>query len=225
MKKTILIVEDEEKLRGTVADFLKLYDYDIIEAKDGEVAIEQFEKNIEKIDLVLLDIMLPIYDGQYVLKKIREVSEVPVIMMTAKSGDYEQVKSFGNGVDDYIKKPFMLAVLKARVEAVLKRTYKEKESLEELEAGKLKLDCKARKVYIDGTYIITTPKEFDLLCFFIKNQNVTLKREQILDAVWGVDYEGTYRTVDTIIKQIRIKLGEECPYIKSIYGIGYIFEI
>lgn len=223
-KKTILIVEDEEKLRTTIADFLKLYKYDIIQAKDGKVAIEQFEENINKIDLVLLDIMLPIYDGQYVLKKIRELSEVPVIMVTAKSGDYEQIKSFGNGVDDYIKKPFMLTLLKARVEAVLKRTYKE-ETVEQLEAGKLKLDCKARKAYIDGNYIVTTPKEFDLLCFFIKNKNVTLKREQILDAVWGIDYEGTYRTVDTIIKQIRIKLGEKCPYIKSIYGIGYIFEV
>ena len=204
---------------------MKLYDYEIIEAKDGEVAIAQFEENINQINLVLLDIMLPVYDGQYVLKRIREISEVPVIMMTAKSGDYEQIKSFGNGVDDYIKKPFMLAVLKARVEAVLKRTSSDDNSVEELTAGKLKLDCKARKIYVDGTYVVTTPKEFDLLCFFIQNQNVTLKREQILDAVWGVDYEGTYRTVDTIIKQIRIKLGEECPYIKSIYGIGYIFEI
>ncbi len=225
MKKTILIVEDEDKLRETVSDFLKLYDYEIIEAKDGEVAITQFEENINQIDLVLLDIMLPVYDGQYVLKRIREISKVSVIMMTAKSGDYEQIKSFGNGVDDYIKKPFMLAVLKARVEAVLNRTSSDDDGIEELTAGKLKLDCKARKIYVDGTYVVTTPKEFDLLSFFIQNQNVTLKREQILDAVWGVDYEGTYRTVDTIIKQIRIKLGEECPYIKSIYGIGYIFEI
>ena len=225
MKKTILIVEDEEKLRATVSDFLKLYDYGIIEAKDGEVAVRQFEENIDVIDLVLLDIMLPVYDGQYVLKKIREISEVPVIMMTAKSGDYEQNKSFSNGVDDYIKKPFMLALLKARIEAVLKRAHKDEDVNESLEAGKLKLDCRARKIYVDGNYIVTTPKEFDLLRFFIKNQNVTLKREQILDAVWGIDYDGTYRTVDTIIKQIRIKLGEECPYIKSIYGIGYIFEV
>lgn len=136
-----------------------------------------------------------------------------------------RLKVFGNGVDDYIKKPFMLAVLKARVEAVLKRTQKEEDEVEELKAGKLQLNCKARKVFVDGNYIITTPKEFDLLKFFIRNQNVTLKREQILDAVWGSDYDGTYRTVDTIIKQIRIKLGEECPYIKSIYGVGYIFEI
>ena len=146
-------------------------------------------------------------------------------MMTAKSGDVEQVKSFGNGVDDYIKKPFMLALLKARIEAVLKRTYKSENRYEKLEAGKLSLDCKARKVYVNNQYIVTTPKEFDLLSFFIENQNVTLKREQILDAVWGPDYDGTYRTVDTIVKQIRIKLSDECPYIKSIYGIGYIFEV
>lgn len=225
INRTILIVEDEEKLRTTVSDFLKLYDYNIIEAKDGEMALEQFEKNIYSIDLVLLDIMLPIYDGQYVLQKIRETSEVPVIMMTAKSGDVEQAKSFGNGVDDYIKKPFMLALLKARIEAVLKRTYKSENRHKKLEAGKLSLDCKARKVYVNNQYIVTTPKEFDLLSFFIENQNVTLKREQILDAVWGPDYDGTYRTVDTIVKQIRIKLSDECPYIKSIYGIGYIFEV
>ncbi len=212
INRTILIVEDEEKLRTTVSDFLKLYDYNIIEAKDGEMALEKIKKNIHSIDLVLLDIMLPIYDGQYVLQKIRETSEVPVIMMTAKSGDVEQVKSFGNGVDDYI-------------EAVLKRTYKSENRYEKLEAGKLSLDCKARKVYVNNQYIVTTPKEFDLLSFFIENQNVSLKREQILDAVWGPDYDGTYRTVDTIVKQIRIKLSDECPYIKSIYGIGYIFEV
>ena len=169
--------------------------------------------------------MLPIYDGQYVLKQIREISEIPIIMMTAKSGDYEQIKSFCNGVDDYIKKPFMLALLKARIEAVLKRTKKSSENNSEvLEVGKLTLDCMARKVYVDNNFIITTPKEFDLLKFFIENKNVALKREQILDGVWGSDYEGTYRTVDTVIKQIRIKLGEECSYIKSIYGVGYIFE-
>ncbi|MFQ9515111.1 MAG: response regulator transcription factor [Eubacterium sp.] len=226
MEETILIVEDEEKLRTTVADFLKLYNYNIIEAKDGKQAIECFENNVEEIDLVLLDIMLPVYDGQSVLKKIREMSEVPVIMMTAKAGDYEQIKSFGNGVDDYIKKPFMLALLKARIEAVMKRAGKNKDKKEDvLIAGKLKLDCKSRKVYIDKEYVITTPKEFDLLCYLIENKNVALRREQILDVVWGRDYDGTYRTVDTVIKQIRIKLGEECPYIKSIYGVGYIFEV
>lgn len=226
MKETILIVEDEEKLRTTVADFLKLYNYNIIEAKDGKQAIERFEKNIADIDLILLDIMLPVYDGQYVLKKIREVSEIPVIMMTAKAGDYEQIKSFGNGVDDYIKKPFMLAVLKARIEAVLKRADKSSGTRTDvLAAGKLKLDCNARKLYIEEEYIVTTPKEFDLLCYLIENENVALRREQILDSVWGSDYDGTYRTVDTVIKQIRIKLGEECPYIKSIYGVGYIFEV
>lgn len=225
MRDTILVVEDEEKLRNIVVDFLKLYNYNVIEAKDGKQAIERFEENIEDIDLMLLDIMLPVYDGQYVLKRIREISEVPVIMMTAKSGDYEQIKSFGNGVDDYIKKPFMLALLKARIEAVLKRTKREEgDNSDTLEAGKLRLDCMARKVYVDNKFIVTTPKEFDLLRFFVENRNVALKREQILDGVWGRDYDGTYRTVDTVIKQIRIKLGEECPYIKSIYGVGYIFE-
>lgn len=226
MKEIILVVEDEEKLRKTVKDFLIIYGYEVITARDGKQAIEEFEANSNDIDLVLLDIMLPIYDGQYVLKKIREISDVPVIMMTAKSGDYEQIKSFGNGVDDYIKKPFMLAVLKARIEAVMKRIGKsENEKVKILVADKLKLDCGSRKAYVNDEYIVTTPKEFDLLCYLIENKNVALKREQILDAVWGTDYDGTYRTVDTVIKQIRIKLGDECPYIKSIYGVGYIFEV
>lgn len=224
-KKTILIVEDEDKLRMTVADFLKNYDYEILEAKDGECAIKVFEENIKKIDLVLLDIMLPVFDGQYVLKKIRELSEVPVIMMTAKSGDYEQIKSFGNGVDDYIKKPFMLVLLKARIEAVLKRITKPETIVDELEAGAIKLDCAARKAYVNGEYFVTTPKEFDVLRFMLKNQKLTLTREQIVNAVWGEEYDGTYRTVDTIIKQIRIKLGDCQSYIKSIYGVGYIFEV
>ena len=223
-KKTILIVEDEDKLRMTVADFLKIYDYEILEAKDGECAIKVFEENIKKIDLVLLDIMLPVFDGQYVLKKIRELSEVPVIMMTAKSGDYEQIKSFGNGVDDYIKKPFMLVLLKARIEAV-KRITKPETIVDELEAGAIKLDCAARKAYVNGEYFVTTPKEFDVLRFMLKNQKVTLTREQIVNAVWGEEYDGTYRTVDTIIKNIRIKLGDCQSYIKSIYGVGYIFEV
>ena len=169
--------------------------------------------------------MLPVFDGQYVLKKIRELSEVPVIMMTAKSGDYEQIKSFGNGVDDYIKKPFMLVLLKARIEAVLKRITKPETIVDELEAGAIKLDCAARKAYVNGEYFVTTPKEFDVLRFMLKNQKVTLTREQIVNAVWGEEYDGTYRTVDTIIKQIRIKLGDCQSYIKSIYGVGYIFEV
>ena len=193
--------------------------------KYGECAIKVFEENIKKIDLVLLDIMLPVFDGQYVLKKIRELSEVPVIMMTAKSGDYEQIKSFGNGVDDYIKKPFMLVLLKARIEAVLKRITKPETIVDELEAGAIKLDCAARKAYVNGEYFVTTPKEFDVLRFMLKNQKVTLTREQIVNAVWGEEYDGTYRTVDTIIKQIRIKLGDCQSYIKSIYGVGYIFEV
>lgn len=226
MQKTILIVEDEEKLRSTVKDFLKLYGYVVIEAKDGKQGLEIFEERQSEIDLILLDIMLPIYDGQYVLKKIREISQVPIIMMTAKTGDYEQLKSFGNGVDDYIKKPFMLALLKARIEAMLRRTGStDSVHKGEIEIGKLKLDYDSRKVYVDNEFIITTPKEFDILCYFVENKNVALKREQILDAVWGADYHGTYRTVDTIIKQVRIKLTDKCPYIKSIYGVGYIFEV
>ena len=230
MGATILVIEDNEKLRNTVGDFLETSDYKVIQAADGLEGLAKFEANEKKIDLVILDIMLPGLDGQNVLKKIRETSAVPVIMMTAKAGDYEQVKSFGNGVDDYIKKPFQLIVLKARIEAVLKRAgstpkVAKVEKEEPIEVGNLKLDVQSRKAYVADKFIVTTPKEFDLLVYFVNNQNVALKREQILDAVWGRNYDGTFRTVDTVIKQIRIKMGKKCPYIKSIYGVGYIFEV
>ena len=230
MSKTILIVEDNDKLRKTVKEFLEFNDYLVLEAVDGEEGVAQFEEYIEDIDLVLLDIMLPGIDGQEVLKKIREVSSVPVIMMTAKSGDVEQIKSFSNGVDDYIKKPFQLMVLKARIDAIFKRashapTGHIEEKMEPIEVGKLKLDVTSRKAYIDGKLMPTTPKEFDILVYLAENESVALKREQILDAVWGQDYDGTFRTVDTVIKQIRNKMGKKCPYIRSIYGVGYIFEV
>ena len=230
MSKTILIVEDNDKLRKTVKEFLEFNDYLVLEAVDGEEGVAQFEEYIEDIDLVHLDSMLPGIDGQDVLKKIREVSTVPVIMMTAKSGDVEQIKSFSNGVDDYIKKPFQLMVLKARIDAIFKRashvpTGHIEEKLEPIEAGKLKLDVTSRKAYINGKLMPTTPKEFDILVYLAENESVALKREQILDAVWGQDYDGTFRTVDTVIKQIRNKMGKKCPYIRSIYGVGYIFEV
>ena len=222
-KKTILVVEDEEKLRKTVADFLALYEYNVIEAKDGEVAISQFEKYINEIDLILLDIMLPVTDGQEVLKQIREVSEVPVIMMTAKSGDYEQIKSFGNGVDDYIKKPFMLAVLKARIEAVLKRVGKN-ERLKEITVGKIRLECSSRKLYINGEYIVTTPKEFELLCYLAENQNRVVSRDELLDKLWDWRADVETRTLDIHIKTLRQKLGEEAGhYIKTVRSVGYRF--
>lgn len=228
MKKRIFIVEDEIKLRNAIADFLKLYDYDVIGAGDGVEAVDIINEKVESIDLVLLDIMLPGLDGQEVLKAIREISNVPVIMMTAKAGDYEQLKSFNNGVDDYIKKPIVLAVLKSRIEAVLKRSSKtsdtKNEEDERIQVGDISLDSMAQKVYYKDKHIITTPKEFKVMEFLMTNKNIALKREQILSNVWGDDYNGTDRTVDTIIKQLRIKLGDGGKYIKSIYGMGYIFD-
>lgn len=230
MNGTILVIEDNDKLRETVKDFLEMNKYDVLEAADGEKGIKEFEDNKDYIDLILLDIMLPKIDGQGVLKHVRKQSKVPVIMMTAKAGDYEQIKSFGNGVDDYVKKPFQLILLKARIEAILKRI-KSTEKVQKVApvkpivVGKLKLDTASRKVYIDEEFIVTTPKEFDLLVYLANNRSVALKREQILDAVWGRDYDGTFRTVDTVVKQLRIKLGKTCPYIRSIYGVGYIFEV
>ena len=219
--KTILIVEDEEKLRTTVADFLKLYNYNVLEAKDGQKAIEMFEENMKDIDLVLLDIMLPVFDGQYVLKKIRDFSEVPIIMMTAKTGDYEQIKSFGNGVDDYIKKPFKLVLLKARIEAVLKRAGAGEHRIEELVAGDIKLDCSARKLYKRDEYIITTPKEYEVLCLLLKNSGTVLSRTQLLNQVWGYEFDGESRTVDVHIRTLRQKLGSAGELVETVRGVGY----
>ena len=223
MKKRIFIVEDEIKLRNAISDFLRLYDYEVFGSGDGGEAIDIINDNIENIDLVLLDIMLPGVDGQEVLKSIREISDVPVIMMTAKAGDYEQLKSFNNGVDDYIKKPIVLAVLKSRIEAVLKRSNKisnpETED-DKITVGDITIDPMSQKVFYKDNYIITTPKEFKVMEYIMTNKNIALKREQILNNVWGEDYNGTDRTVDTIIKQLRIKLGDGGKYIKSIYGMG-----
>ena len=230
MSGTILVIEDNDKLRTTVKEFLELNNYDVLEAGDGQAGLKEFEENKEYIDIILLDIMLTKLDGQGVLKAIRKMSTVPVIMMTAKAGDYEQIKSFGNGVDDYIKKPFQLIVLKARIEAILKRAQTTEKlskvsASKPIEKGNLKLDITSRKAYIKDEFIVTTPKEFDLLVYLANNSGVALNREQILDAVWGRDYDGTFRTVDTVIKQVRIKMGKDSPYIKSIYGVGYIFEV
>lgn len=222
MGKTIFIVEDEEKLRKTMCDYLRLNGYEILEAEDGKQALDIYYENNTKIDLILLDIMLPYLNGYEVLETIRKISETPVIVLTAKDGESDQLKGFNQGADDYITKPFLLSVLKARIEVILKRIMP-KENWKEMDG--LKVEIESRKVYLDGKEINLTPKEYDLLLYFIENKNIVLTRNQILDAVWGLDYEGGQRTVDTVIKQLRIKLRRDNPYIQSVYGVGYRFEV
>lgn len=218
---TLLVVEDEKKLLRTLSDFLKLQGYQVLQALDGQEALELFYDKGNQIDLILLDIMLPRVGGNEVLAEIRKSSQIPVIMLTANSSVEGQLHSFSKGADDYIVKPYTLSIIKAHVEAVLKRAGKYRKYLE---AGRLRLDLSAQKVYRNGEFVETTPKEYKLLLHFMENQGRVLKRENILDSVWGFDYNGETRTVDTLVKQLRKKLTGECNYIRSVYGVGYIFE-
>lgn len=219
-KNQILIVEDEEKLARTMSDYLKLQGYDVICAADGPEALTAFFQNQKEVDLVLLDVMLPTMDGYEVLQEIRRVVDVPVIMMTARSSIEDQMSGFERGADDYITKPYTLELVRLHIEALLKRAGKLKNSIE---FGNISVDLAGQKVFWKGTYVETTRKEFELLVYFIEHSDVVLARNTILDAVWGYDYVGDIRTVDTLVKQLRRKLTDECTYIKSVYGAGYLF--
>lgn len=221
-KNTILVVEDDEKLRTTIMDYLSLCDYNVLSAKDGLKAIEIFEQNKFDIDIIILDGMLPEIDGLDVLKMIRRQSDLPVIMVSARETESDQLQGFYAGADTYLTKPFLLSVLREQIAALLNRTVK---AHSKIECGALKIDLNLRRVYVDDEEISTTPKEYDLLLFFINNEKIVLNRDQILDKVWGIDYYGDFRTVDTIIKQLRKKLTDRHPYIKSVYGVGYYFEV
>ncbi len=219
----ILVVEDDYKLARTLEDFLLANHFSVMLVMDGQAALDTYFANNHLIDLILLDGMLPKVDGYDVLKTIREYSDVPIIMLTARESEEEQLKGLETGADNYITKPFLLRVLKAHIDALLKRTGKPEGNT--VEMGRLTLNLGARKAYLDGKLLNLTPKEFDLIHHFCKNENVVLSRESILDAVWGYDYEGDIRTVDTLVKQIRRKLTDSCPYIHSVYGVGYRFEV
>lgn len=216
---TILIVEDEKKLLNTLSDFLKLNGYELLTAENGIEAMRQFMAHGQEIDLVLLDIMLPFLNGFELLKEIRMRSNVPVIMLTAKSSVEDQIEGFEYGADDYITKPYSLSLIKAHIEAVLKRVGKTQDFMI---SGDIRMDVKGQKVYVREEYIETTPKEFELLLFFMENEGMVLSRDRILDAVWGYHYEGDMRTVDTLVKQLRKKL-KDGNCIRSIYGVGYVF--
>ncbi len=221
-KPGILLVEDEDKLRESVAEYLKFKGFTLFTAATGEEGIEVFYKYNNKIDIVLLDIMLPGIDGHLVLDEIRSRSDIPVIMLTACVDESKQLKSFRYGADVYITKPFRPSVLKAQIDALLKRTCT---ALDEVNLGRLKIDKRQYKAYDAECELQMTPKEFELLSYFADNIDTVLTREQILDAVWGYGYEGGERAVDTIVKNVRAKITDTGCNIATIYGVGYRFEV
>ncbi len=219
----ILVVDDESRMRKLVKDFLVKSGYIVIEAVDGEEAVDMF-MSTKDIDLIILDVMMPKLDGYAVAEEIRKVSSVPIIMLTAKSDEKDELKGFELGVDEYITKPFSPKILVARVEAVLRRT-KSDDEVKLLQVGGIEMDLSAHIVKVDGTAIELSFKEFELLNYFLVNQGVALSREKILNNVWNYDYFGDARTIDTHVKKLRSKLGDKGDYIKTIWGMGYKFEV
>ena len=219
----ILIVDDEARMRKLIRDFLVAKNYKIIEAKDGEEALEVFETNKDKISLVLLDVMMPKIDGWTVLRKIRQESKVPVIMLTARGEEQDELFGFELGVDEYISKPFSPKILVARIQAILRRTNSDKEEVKNL--GGIEIDEVGRTVTVDGKQIELSLREYELLKYLLDNEKVALSRDKILNNVWNYDYYGDSRTIDSHIKKIRHKLGKKGKYIETIRGIGYKFEV
>lgn len=219
----ILVVDDESRMRKLVRDFLTKNDFDVLEAEDGEQAVDIFlrEKNIA---LIILDVMMPKMDGWQVCREIRNVSKVPIIMLTARGDERDELMGFDLGVDEYISKPFSPKILVARVEAILRRAgHGEKEDI--IEIGGILLNKTAHQVSVDGKNIELSYKEFELLTYFMENQGIALSREKILNSVWNYDYFGDARTIDTHVKKLRSKMGDRGDYIKTIWGMGYKFEV
>lgn len=223
-KIKILVVDDESRMRKLVRDFLVRNNYEVIEAEDGAQAVDIFFE-VKDIALILLDVMMPKMDGWQVCREIREYSKVPIIMLTAKSDERDELQGFQLGVDEYIVKPFSPKILVARVEAVLRRTNSAMGGDEVLCAGKIKVDKTAHIVSIDNKQVELSYKEFELLTYFMENEGIALSREVILNHVWNYDYFGDARTIDTHVKKLRSKMGEQGNYIKTIWGMGYKFEV
>lgn len=219
----ILIVDDEQRMRKLIKDFLMAKGYSILEAEDGEKALEIFEDNKNKITLILLDVMMPKLDGWSVLRQIRQESKVPIIMLTARGEEQDELFGFELGVDEYISKPFSPKILVARVEAILKRTNKDITEVKDY-AG-IEIDKEGRTVKVDGKSIELSLREYELLIYLIENENIALSRDKILNNVWNYDYYGDSRTIDSHIKKIRHKLGKKGKYIKTMRGVGYKFEV
>ncbi len=219
----ILVVDDESRMRKLVKDFLTKSNYEVIEAEDGAQAIDLFfEQN--DIALIILDVMMPNMDGWQVCKEIREYSKVPIIMLTAKSDERDELQGFELGVDEYISKPFSPKILVARVEAILRRT-SQASADEVIEAGGILINKAAHSVLVDGQPVDLSYKEFELLTYFVENKGIALSREKILNSVWNYDYFGDARTIDTHVKKLRSKMGEKGELIRTIWGMGYKFEV
>ena len=219
----ILVVDDESRMRKLVKDFLTKKGFTVIEAGDGEEAVDKFFE-VKDIALIILDVMMPKMDGWQVCREIRQYSKVPIIMLTAKSDEKDELQGFDLGVDEYITKPFSPKILVARVEAILRRS-NVLAADDTMEAGGIELNKAAHEVLIDGKSVELSYKEFELLAYFMSNQSVALSRERILNNVWNYDYFGDARTIDTHVKKLRSKRGAKGEYIKTIWGMGYKFEV
>lgn len=222
-KIKILVVDDESRMRKLVKDFLSREGYTVLEAADGVEAMDIFYGD-KDIALIILDVMMPRMDGWQVCREIRESSKVPVIMLTARSEERDELQGFELGVDEYISKPFSPKILVARVNAILRRTLGTDDG-DVISAGGIVIDKAAHIVKIDGKSVDLSYKEFELLAYFIENQGIALSREKILNNVWNYDYFGDARTIDTHVKKLRSKLGEKGEYIRTIWGMGYKFEV
>lgn len=221
-ENTILVVDDEQRMRKLVKDFLVKQNFNVIEASNGEEAIDIFLEN-KDIALVILDVMMPKMDGWETCREIRQYSQIPIIMLTARGSENDELRGFELGVDEYIAKPFSPKILVARVQALLRRTNLANE--ENLEFGGIVLNRTAHEVIIDEEKIDLSFKEFELLTYFMENKDIALSRERILNHVWDYDYFGDARTIDTHVKKLRSKMGEKGKYIKTIWGMGYKFEV
>ena len=222
MNNTILVVDDESRIRKLVKDFLIAKEFSVIEAEDGEKALEIFEENKNKISLIILDVMMPKLDGWSVLRKIRQESKVPVIMLTARGEEQDELFGFELGVDEYISKPFSPKILVARIEAILKRVNGDSKEL--IDYDGIVIDPEGRTVTVDGKNVELSLREYELLKYLIENSNVALSRDRILNNVWNYDYYGDSRTIDSHIKKVRSKLGKKGKHIKTMRGVGYKFE-
>lgn len=218
----ILLADDEPRMRKLVSDFLKREGYKVIEAEDGKKALEQFHSN-PNISLAILDVMMPGLDGWTVCREIRKISKIPVVMLTARAEENDELFGFDLGADEYITKPFSPLILVARVQALLRRMSKQEVKAKNING--LEIDKMRRTVFVDGERVELSPKEFELLLYLVENENLAVSREQILNSVWDYDYFGDSRTVDTHIKRLRYKLGSKGDYIQTVRGLGYRFEV
>ena len=221
---TVLVVDDEARMRKLIKDFLAQKDFNILEAEDGEKALKVYNENKSKINLILLDVMMPKLDGWSVLRQIRQENKaLPIIMLTARSEEQGELFGFELGVDEYIAKPFSPKILVARVEAILKRTTSEIKEIKDYDG--IVIDNEGRTVTVDGKLVELSFREYELLKYLLENENIALSRDKILNTVWNYDYYGDSRTIDSHIKKIRHKLGKKGKHIQTIRGIGYKFEI